>query len=723
MATHTSTHPTPPRAVRVNPSPTTRRILWAFGLFAALALAGPAFAQGDASGKFDSVVREAVRNGQPVNVIVRFADEAARSRGASTVAGRGGRVRRALNDIGALSATMDAETATALAGDAGVAGISIDATVYSSASPSHGPVTSSAAAKPRQNHKGSGNRLTVAVIDSGVRPHTDLPASRIREFVDFVNGASRPYDDFGHGTHVAGVLAGSGAASLKTSTPFVGTAPEVDIVALKVLDGKGAGRTSDVIAALEWVAAHHTTYNIRVVNLSLGHPVFEPAATDPMVQAAEALVRRGIVVVASAGNQGIDPRDQQVGYGGTSSPANGPSIIAVGAVDAKGTSVRRDDEVTDYSSRGPTRFDLSVKPDIVAVGHHVVSLSAPGSFLFENYPSLRVAAGSEKVASYMRLSGTSMAAPVVAGVAALMLDHNAGLSAGAVRAVLEFTASRLPQTDLMTQGAGYLNALGAVRLAGLIKPGVPLGTVWLRSPGGLPGTSDELFGEQVGWGKHVVWGDKVLLGDSAYFHMAAWHDNIVWGQTDNIVWGQDNIVWGQCTDAGCDNIVWGQDNIVWGQDNIVWWQCSDAGCDNIVWGQGDNIVWGQSQLDNIVWGQCETVACNNIVWGQDNIVWGQDNIVWGQDNIVWGQDNIVWGQDNIVWGQSGLLLEYWADNTVWGFWSDAVNWSTVSRQHADNIVWGQDYLDNIVWGQDNIVWGQDNIVWGQNLAILTEGAK
>ncbi len=606
------------------------------------------------SDKLDDVVQEAVRAGRSVRAIVRFTDDAARERGAEAILQRGGRIGRTLRDIGALNAVLDPTTAEALASDAGVAHISVDAEVRSSGANGRG-----AAANARGNGRSveastAGRGLSVAVIDSGVQPHTDLPASRIRTFVDFVNGRSEPYDDFGHGTHVAGIVAGSGAASASLESPYAGIAPLADVVALKVLDGTGAGRTSDVIAALEWVAAHHHLYNIRVVNLSLGHPVFEPAATDPLVQAAESLVRRGIVVVASAGNMGLDPRDGQVGSGGITSPANGPSIIAVGAVDTKGTASRADDSVTDYSSRGPTRFDLLVKPDLVAPGQHVVSLSAPGSYLFDHYPALHVTGGSEATASYLTLSGTSMAAPSVAGVAALMVNANPRLSAGTVRAVLEFTAEQLPGTNAMTQGAGYLNVMGAVRLSALLKPRVAVGEVWLRSHNGLPLSYDVIATEQVAWGKHVIWGDAVLMGDSAYLHLAAWDDNIVWGQGRNIVWGQDNIVWGQCDSDGCDNIVWGQ---------------------------GDNIVWGQATLDNI-----------------------------------------VWGQDNIVWGQDGMVQGSWADNTVWGFWSDSVNWTTVDRAGASNIEWGQDLLNNIVCGQDNIVWGQDNIVWGQNLAILTKGA-
>jgi serine protease AprX len=704
------------------PAKRIRWAAWALVAWASLAFSPLARAQDPAASyKLDSVVRKAVAAGEPVRAIVRFRDDQARSRGAQTVAARGGRIRRALNDVTALTVDIDATTATELSADLGTLAISVDATVRSAGTGSLGRAARSSGAKhARAQYNRAGRSLSIAVIDSGVQPHPDLPASRIRKFVDFVNGRSYPYDDFGHGTHVAGIAAGSGLSSALLEDPYVGAAPEVDIVALKVLDGQGAGKTSDVMAALEWVAQNHATYNIRIVNLSLGHPVYEPASTDPLVRAAEALVERGIVVVASAGNLGVDPRDGEPGSGGVTSPASGARIIAVGAIDNQGTSVRSDDVVAEYSSRGPTRFDLIVKPDLVASGHRVPSLAAPGSYLFEHFPELQIATGPDGIPHYLVLSGTSMAAPLVAGTAALMLEGNPRLSAGTIRAILEFTAQHLPNTSLLAQGAGQLNALGAVRLSGLIKPRVDVGGIWLKSQRGVPQSYDMLFGEPVSWAKNIVWGDGVLLGDSAYLHLAAWNDNIVWGQD------LDNIVWGQCDGGECTNIVWGQ--------------CDGDGCDNIVWGQeSDNIVWGQA-LDNIVWGQCQTSACDNIVWGQngDNIVWGQcsgdacDNIVWGQ-----GSDRIVWGQcqgaacDYIVWGQDGSALAYWADNTVWGFWDSSTDWTTVT--HGENIVWGQDYLNNIVWGQcssgsgacDNIVWGQngDNIVWGQTLRVLTIGGQ
>jgi serine protease AprX len=680
------------------------KVHWAVYALSALAVLGPG---GPASAqppgtvqKFDVVVREAVAQGQPVRAIVRFNDAAARLRGAEIIANRGGQIYRSLNNEHALTVDIDADTATELSADLGTATISVDAIVRSAGVGGSGRGARSSGAKSaRARYNRAGRGISIAVIDSGVQPHPDLPAARIRKFVDFVNARTVPYDDFGHGTHVAGIAAGNGTSSGFLEDPYVGVSPEVDIVALKVLDSRGAGKTSDVIAALEWVARNHAAYNIRIVNLSLGHPVYEPASTDPLVRAAEALVDLGIVVVASAGNLGIDPRDGQSGNGGITSPANSSRVIAVGAVDNQGTNVRSDDVVAQYSSRGPTRYDLIVKPDIVASGHRVVSTSAPASYLFQSFPALQVTAGTETVPRYMILSGTSMAAPQVSGTAALMLETNPRLSVGTVRAVLEFTAQHLPNTSLLAQGAGQLNALGAVRLARLIKPGVAVGEVWLKSQQGVPHAYDMLYGEPVAWAKNIVWGEGVMLGDSAYVHLPAWNDNIVWGQD------LDNIVWGECSGSGCDNIVWGQ--------------CDGDGCDNIVWGQdGDNIVWGQDTLDNIVWGECDASACENLVW------------VGAPDNIVWGQCQGS-GCDNIVWGQDGQALGYWADNTVWGFWDPSVNWATVTRENQDNIVWGQDYLNNIVWGEcatntcDNIVWGQngDNIVWGQTLRVLTIGGQ
>ena len=142
-----------------------------------------------------------------------------------------------------------------------------------------------------------------------------------------------PIDNCGHGTHVAGIVAGSGARS---DGLYAGIAPEVDIVALRVLGDTCAGNTSDVIDALEWIARHHEAYKIKVVNISLGHAVLESIFTDPLVQAVERLSRKGIAVVTAAGNQGSFTATGAPGYGGVGVPCNAPSAICVGSLDTRG---------------------------------------------------------------------------------------------------------------------------------------------------------------------------------------------------------------------------------------------------------------------------------------------------------------------------------------------------------------------------------------------------
>jgi len=538
----------------------------------------------------DAVVKRALTDGRDLPVIVRYKDAAALARGKGQTSGHFA-VKRTLKGAHALAVKVNHRALRALLESGDVVGVSYDAPVAGQLlgllpSTTGVSVESSGSKAARQRYGVSGAGVTVAVVDSGVQPHVDLPAERIVRFVDFVNGRTTPYDDYGHGTHVAGIIAGSGAAS---NGQYAGVAPKAGIVALKVLDANGAGTTSTVLAALEWVLANHTTYNIRVVNLSLGHPIYEAAATDPLVQMVERLTQRGVVVVVSAGNMGRNALGQTV-YGSITSPANAQGAIAVGASDSKYTLGRGDDTVAPFSSRGPTRFDYYVKPDVVAPGYHMVSLLASGT-LAGRYPELKVGT------SYFRLNGTSQAAPVVAGTAALMLSANGGLTAHAVKAAVQFSAQRLPGLDVMTQGAGQVNVTGAVRLAKLIVPTASYGKRWVKGSRKTV-AADLLFGESVFWGRAIVWGPRIFSTNAVYVRLAQWDDNIVWGMADeNIVWGMDdNIVWGMLD----DNIVWGMldDNIVWGMtdDNIVWGfddsQLSLA--DNIVWGMDDNIVWGLS---------------------------------------------------------------------------------------------------------------------------------
>ena len=241
---------------------------------------------------------------------------------------------------------------------------------------------------------------------------------------------------------MAGIIAGDGSLSQKR---YRGVAQKARLTGFKVLDSNGTGLTSDVISAIEYATEHRDSLGIDIINVSLGHPIDEPAASDPLVQAVEAASRAGIVVVTSAGNYGINPATGLPGYAGVVSPANAPSAITVGAVRTSDTNTRSHvDRAAPYSSRGPTWYHGMAKPDLVAPGHGIVSVAAHNSTLYVNNPGLRVGD------NYLSLSGTSMAAGVVSGTVALVLEANrasfawtAGLTPNAVKAILQFSAVRL----------------------------------------------------------------------------------------------------------------------------------------------------------------------------------------------------------------------------------------------------------------------------------------
>jgi serine protease AprX len=541
----------------------------------------------------------------------------------------------------------------------------------------------------------NGAGVGVAVIDSGITPwHDDLTYSgsnpnvvvvngqRVRKFVDFVNGQLTPYDDNGHGTHVAGIIASNGHDTIGARA---GMAPAANIVSLKVLDDHGGGYISNVIAALDWVVTNRAAYNIRVVNLSVGAAVTESYTTDPLTLAAKRVVDEGVVVVTAAGNLGTNSTTHHLQYGGITAPGNAPWVLTVGAYSHMGTMTRLDDKMANYSSRGPTARDFGAKPDIVATGTGIVSLSNPASLMYTTKAAYLLKGFIQTPSKpYLSLTGTSMASPVVAGAVVLMIQANPNLTPNLVKAILQYTAQDY-HYDPLTQGAGFLNTKGAVDLAKFFASSH---------------TAGQHYPHNRAWSKVILWGNHKLKHGVIKPAGSAWAKTTVWGAVED---GEgDNIVWGTscpADDAECDNIVWGTsvidsntvlgttdcsaaaecDNIVWGTadcapdqecDNIVWGTaCGDAECDNIVWGT----ECGEADCDNIVWGtQCDTIECDNIVWGTtcdpgaecDNIVWGTatecapgmecDNIVWGTSGEV---DNIVWGtsseSDNVTWGNSG----------------------------------------------------------------------
>jgi serine protease AprX len=352
----------------------------------------------------------------------------------------------------------------------------------------------------------TGRGVGVAIIDSGI---ADVPALRGRVVanVDFTDRRGRGLDRYGHGTHVAGIVAAAGGVRQYDDT---GVAPGAHLINLKVLDERGEGTAGDVIEAIDWAVEHRRRYRIRVLNLSLGGTPMQSWRTDPLCQAVQRAYEAGIVVVASAGNRGKTASGTPV-IGGVTVPGTCPHAITVGALNTKGTGFRSDDEVASYSSRGPTRYDRLIKPDLVAPGNRIVGLLAPRSTLAREHPELVVGAGPD---AHLQLSGTSMAAAVVSGAAELIAENTRRPLPLSVRAALQYSAERVAGEPLIVSGAGRLHILAA-----------------LRVPRAEP----------------ILTGDEEYIASRIYY-VGASADAIIWGNTpDAIIWGNatDTVIWGE----------------------------------------------------------------------------------------------------------------------------------------------------------------------------------
>jgi serine protease AprX len=574
-----------------------------------------------------------------------------------------------------------------------------------------GVVSGARAVQAQYGYTGAG--VGVAVIDSGITPwHDDLTyvgsnpnvvvvnGQRVRKFVDFVNGQLTPYDDNGHGTHVAGIIAGNGT---DTAGARAGIAPDANLISLKVLDDHGGGYISNVIAAFEWVVANRAAFNIRVVNVSVGAAVTDSFMIDPLTLAAKAVVDAGVTVVTAAGNLGKNAAGN-IQYGGITAPGNAPWVLTVGAYSHEGTLPRHDDKMGLYSSRGPTYLDFAAKPDVVATGTGIVSLSNPASLMYQTKAAyLLPGTVTAPTLPYLSLTGTSMASPVVAGTVALMLQANPNLTPNLVKAIIQYTAQDY-QYNALTQGAGFLNTKGAVDLAKFfVNPQV-------GQP--YPNGEGEEWSKTILWGNHKLTNGVITPSSNAYglgvlWGVAATNDgeNIVWGTTcvddentpeddcENVVWGTTCVDNENTPEDDCENIVWGtgdDENIVWGTD------CGGDDCENVVWGttceddpltpevnecEGENIVWGTTCEDDPLTPEVNECEGENIVWGttcEDDPLTPEVNECEGE-NIVWGTslvDDTLWGtaseDDNQTWGNAFEAPSLFADPVLTTVVSDAV---------------------------------------------------
>ncbi|HET6533677.1 MAG TPA: S8 family serine peptidase [Actinoplanes sp.] len=308
----------------------------------------------------------------------------------------------------------------------------------------------------------TGQGIGVALIDSGIAPVKGLgQAGKVINGPDLSFESQAPnlrnQDTFGHGTHMAGIIAGrdpeAPAGQENDTRYFAGVAPDARLVNLRTAAADGAVDVSQIIAAIDWAVTHRNDpgLNIRVINLSFGTDSLQDPKYDPISYAVEAAWRAGIVVVVSVGNDG--PTDTRVG-----NPALNPYIIAVGGSDTAGTLGRNDDKMGTFSTRGNTTRHA----DLVAPGRSLVSLRDPGSFVDVNYPGGLVGDATNR---FFKGSGTSQAAAVVSGAAALLLQQRPTLTPDQVKKLLMSTASPLTGVDAVAQGAGQLNVDAAAMAA------------------------------------------------------------------------------------------------------------------------------------------------------------------------------------------------------------------------------------------------------------------
>jgi serine protease AprX len=430
------------------------------------------------------------------------------------------------------------------------------------------------------NSRAKAGGVGIAIIDSGINAaHPNFnqwqsSTSRIVYSQTFVGGDTK--DEYGHGTHVAGIAAG--VDNVISQVPdatrwFYGVAMDANIINLKVLDGNGTGSDATVIAGIDRAIQLKSTYNIRVINLSLGRPIYTSYKSDPLCQGAEQAWKAGIVVVVAAGNNGRDNTHGTQGYGTITAPGNDPYVITVGATNDKSDTDRGNDVIATYSSKGPTSVDHIAKPDLVAPGNRIVSYQAPGAALTTQFPANRLtysaysASGAHTASPYyFTLSGTSMASPFVAAAAAMLIDKDPTLTPDVIKARLMKTAWRgFPATmstydpttnttytathDFFTVGAGLVDSWSAYNSTDTAAgTAASPSTYYNAATKTVMLNLNSTSASSIIWGTGIIWGTSVIWGTSTVSGM-----NIIWGTS--LIWGSStvngfSVIWGTSAPGG-----------------------------------------------------------------------------------------------------------------------------------------------------------------------------
>ena len=375
----------------------------------------------------------------------------------------------------------------------------------------------------------TGKGVDIALIDSGVAPVEGLvTAGKV------VNGPDISFDSqfanlayldgYGHGTHMAGIIAGRDSAAVPgtyatDSTHFLGMAPDARLISVKVADQTGASDVSQVIAGIDWVVQHRhdNGMNIRLINLSFGTNSKQSYINDPLAFAAEQAWRAGIAVVVSAGNDGQAAT-------GLADPAYDPTLLAVAAVDTHNSLLESDHTIATFSNYGTA----SRNADVAAPGVHIASLNVPGSYIDHRYGTAGVVGDR-----YLRGSGTSQAAAVTTGAAALLLQEHPSATPDQLKQLLTLSADQLNDTNSVSQGRGQINLTAAYSTHTSYsrqgwRPSIGIGSLELaRGDNHLVAAGVTLSGEQDIFGEewnstrmaireafHVAWIGGVFNGNS-----------------------------------------------------------------------------------------------------------------------------------------------------------------------------------------------------------------
>lgn len=508
--------------------------------------------------------------GENVPVILSTSGDQASA--GETVTAVGGKVEQNLDFISAIQALVPASSLGALASSDGVSYISLNAAVHTTtASASSTQVTTypqSIGADVAWAQGFFGDGVGVAVVDTGFSPVNpgDFTSaggqSRVVAKVELSSNSTVTTDGYGHGSHVAGSAVGNGSAD---GGKYVGVAPHANLISVKIADDLGGATIGDLLAGLNWVHLNATTYNIRVVNLSLNSSLAASYKTDPLDAAVEALWFQGIMVVVASGNSGTAAGS--VSY----PPANDPFVLTVGSIDDRGTTSTSDDVVSSFTSRGTTQ-DGFVKPDIYTPGSNIVSSAAAGSVIYNQ----ALAANKIVDGAYVGLSGTSMAAGVASGAAALVFKAHPTWTPGQVKCTLASmfrtvadgsSTVKVPLIGLVTAAAAPTCDSNTGKIpTGLFGRLMKVGAVaWLLDQPDLATAAatigftplSAIYGNSlasVRW--DLIWWSSINWS-SVKWSSVKW-DSIKWS---SIKWG--SIAWGSVGDTGVilNAIKW--DSIKW----------------------------------------------------------------------------------------------------------------------------------------------------------------